>query len=178
MDVFKAIKNRRSIRKWKKGKVPLSLVRKLVDAGRWAPSSCNRQSLKFAVVTNKELRVKIGRMLSGGRDFASKAPVFILVFADIRPYNIPTEVFAPFQDGAAAIQNILLAAHAIGLGACWLFFTSPSLKSRDDINLRKSLKMSPYYEEVGLVALGYPDEDPSPPSRKKMDKIVRFNRLE
>ena len=177
MDVFDAIRGRRSVRKWKTDKVPLTLLKKLVDAGRWAPSSCNRQPLKFIIVTDRKLIVNIGRMLIGGRDFVSRAPALILVFADIRPYIFPTETFAHLQDGAAAIQNILLVAHSIGLGACWIFLTSLSLTSRDEIDLRKSLEVPQHYDEVGLIALGYPDDTPSPPSRRRMDKIVGVNRF-
>ena len=174
MSVIEVIKRRRSIRLWKHDLVPMKIIMQLIDAGRWAPSSCNRQTWKFIVITDNNLRRFVGNIPSGARPFFSKAPTLILVLIDMRAYRLPIEKYAPAQDAAAAIQNMLLAAHSLGLGACWASWTSTRKKEKI---LYELLNIPFYYEPFGLVAVGFPDETPIPPARRDIDEIMVLNRF-
>jgi len=170
-DVLVLVKTRRSIRKWKEKEVPDILIDKLIDAARWAPSSCNRQTCKFLIIHDEEKRKLIGNAVIGGVGFASKAPIHILVLVDVRPYHLPVERHLPFLDAAAAIENMLLMAHSLGLGACWLNWT---VSRKNEEKIRRINSIPEHMMPIALIALGYPDVVPKPPARKKIKDFTEF----
>ncbi len=165
MDVLEAIKTRRSIRKFKKAPVPEELVEKVLEAGRWAPSSKNRQPWKFIVLKSSEVRKALSEFLPYGW-FLADAPLGIAVIVD------PKESSRSVEDGAIASENILLAAHGLGLGACWIGSYGIPLEGK----ARELLGVPEGQRLLSVIALGYPDEKPAPTSRKSLNEIVFSNK--
>jgi len=150
LDVLEAIKTRRSIRRFKEEKIPPHVLREVLEAGRWAPSSKNSQPWRFIVIADEDLKRRVANATTAGK-FLAKAPLGIAVAVDTRATRHPAE------DGAAATMNILLAAHALGLGACWI----GSYGSSYEEEAKKLLDIPEGWALVSIIALGYPDERPT-----------------
>lgn len=165
MEALKAIKTRRSIRKYKKVSVPDDLVERILDAARWAPSSKNAQPWKFIVLKDAEVRRRLSELLPYGK-FLADAPSGIAVIVD------PNVSSRPVEDGAAATENILLAAHALGLGACWIgsYGIANEGKAKDVLGVPSEQRL------LSVIALGYADEAPYPRSRKSLAEITFVNK--
>jgi nitroreductase len=154
MNVYEIALKRRSIRRFKKKAVPFSILKKLVDAARLAPSAANLQPCEFVVVDNKETAGKIfphlkwaGYIRPRGNPPAGKEPaVYIIVII-----NEKKKPMCPEADAAAAVENILLVAEDEGLGSCWI-------GAIDKAGVKKVLNIPEYCEVKYVVALGYPDE--------------------
>ncbi|MFC1800423.1 nitroreductase family protein [Nanoarchaeota archaeon] len=122
MDTWECIKTRRSIRKYKPVPVPRALVAKVVDAGRFAPSSGNLQNWKFIVVTDEGLKKAIAEACLE-QYWMEKASVHIVMVAEpdkAKRFYGKRGMLYTTQNIAAATENMLLCAHSIGLGACWV----------------------------------------------------------
>ncbi len=166
MDIFEAIKGRRSIRVYKDRDVPEEVVKKIIDAARWAPSATNRQAWKFIIIKDPDVRSKI--MKETTAYFVGKAPIWILVLYCNRTDNI--EYKDHLLSAAMAIQNMQLAAYSLGLGSCCVNNLPPRYK------LRKILKIPRSYDPISLVCLGYPEVIPQPLKRKgDIDDIICKN---
>jgi len=185
MDLYEAIKDRRSVRKYKPDPVPRETLERVLEMALWAPSGMNRQNWHFVVVAGdkkdnmvnvasksydhiepvlKEVFAKAPPVVEAARKFFQKlggAPV--LVFAYYSPTRERHETSV--QTVAAAIQNLLLAAHAEGLGTCWM--TGP-VHVAEQINESLGIQDK---ELVAVITLGYPDESPPAPKRKP-DRVV------
>jgi nitroreductase len=161
MEVLEAIRTRRSIRRFKKEPVPPELVEKLLEAGRWAPSSADSEPWEFIVVTDPEIKRRISRSFNIGR-FLNEAPLAIAVVVD----RLRTAL--PVQDGTLAAYAILLAAHDLGLGACWI---NPNIPG----GIKKILGISITKKLIAILAIGYPDEAPVH-TRRKLEDFVYFEK--
>ncbi len=175
MEVLELINSRRSVRLWHNQEVSNEVIDKLVDAGRWAPSSSNKQTCKFLVIRSREDIEFLGERLGGGIGFAHAAPVFILVLIDMRRYRLPHERHLAYLDGAAAIENILLVVHSIGLGACWL---SWSVSKSTETKVYELFNIPKYMLPVSVIALGYPRAIPAPPSRKEIKSFLVYDHFQ
>lgn len=117
-ETLQTILTRKSVKKYKDTPVPKPLIEKIVEAGTFAPSGLNRQSPIILAVTNKQVRDELS-LLNAGKDPFKRAdpfygaPCVLVVLAD---KNVPTHVY----DGSLVMENMLLAAHSLGLGACWI----------------------------------------------------------
>jgi nitroreductase len=171
------IRERRSIRHWKSDKIKKDKIDQLIDAARWAPSSCNRQTWHFIVIKDQDIISKITKTIRGGDPFFAKAPLLIMVLIDFRPYSLPEEKYTIYQDAAAAIQNMLLMAHNLGLGACWASYTSDSNIIINERMVRNALGIPDYFKIGGMVAVGRPDEDVCIISRRNIEDIISFNKF-
>ena len=160
MEVFEAIKSRRSIRKYTKDPVPEDLIVKILDAGRWAPSASNRQPWSFIVLKDEEVRRKIAEATTYGK-FLAEAPLGIAVVVD------PQASTHPVEDGAIAAQNMLLAAHALGLGACWI----GSYNSFYEEKIKTILSIPKNKRLLSIISIGFPAESPTR-TRKELRQIV------
>jgi len=171
VELFEAIKGRRSIRRFQEKDVPYELVMKLIDAARWAPSAGNVQPWEFVVVRDPGLKKALARAALN-QMFIAQAPVVIVVCADeIRSgsvYGPRGATLYCIQDTAAATQNMLLAAHALGLGACWV-------GAFNEEEVRRVLGIPPGVRPVAIVPIGYPAESPSPPRRRELGEIIHHD---
>ena len=185
MDLYEAIKERRSVRKFKNTPVSKDLIEKIFEVALWAPSGMNRQNWKFFVLAGerKEELVSISstsfqylepqlqqlyaekpKIIESTRRFFKRlgeAP--IVVCAYFEPAN--REDVTSFQNVAAAIQNLLLVAHAEGLGTCWM--TGPVTVANEISRFLGVQNMT----LVAITPMGYPDETPKVPPRKP-DRVV------
>ena len=162
MEVLEAIKTRRSIRKYRAETVPEDKLEKVLDAGRWAPSAHNSQTWKFIVLRDPGIRDSIAGLLRWGR-FLAQAPMGIAVVVDPRATNHPLE------DGALAAYSMMLAAHSLGLGTCWV---DPS--ASEEI-VKPMLGIGAEEKLICILSIGYADEAPSR-TRKELKDIVFTNR--
>ena len=157
MDVFDAIKNRRSIRTFLDKPVPEELIKKIIEAGQCSPSACNRQAWKFIVIDSLEVKERIIKETTAF--FVRKAPLLILVLYSNRTDNF--EYKDHLLSAAMAVQNMQLAAYSLGLGSCCV--NNLPIKSR----LRSILNIPRYYDPVSLVCVGFPKVVPKPLKRKE-----------
>lgn len=167
MELLEAIRGRRSIRAFKPQDVPDEVVEQLVDAARHAPSAGNLQPWEFIIVRTLEQK----RMLAEAarQAFVEEAPVVIVVCADENRasmgYGIRGKALYCIQDTAAATQNLLLAAYALGLGTCWV-----GAFNEDDT--RKALKLPSGIRPVAMIPVGYPAKTPAARSRRPLSQII------
>lgn len=168
-DIIHLIKDRRSIRFWKKQLVSHEILNGIIEAGTFAPSSFNRMTWKFYVVENNIENIVEGD--SSNRSMIEKAPVRIYIAIDERLYE---EEYAPAMDAALAAQNMLLASHLLGLGACLLY--QCEIINQDMI--REKLKIPEYYGIYCAILLGYPDEYPAVPGRVNIEEVTEFFQIE
>ena len=153
MEVFEAIQRRKSVRTYTKTPVPEEKLGKILEAARLAPSAENIQPWYFIVVTDHEKRKQIAK--SGVfAEFLDEAPVVIVGCGD-RKASPKWYVI----DVAIAMQNMVLAATAEGLGTCWI-------GSFDEGLVKRLLKIPERFEVVALLTVGYP--------RKKLDLTGKF----
>jgi len=147
MELDEAIKNRRSIRKYKPDPVSDELINQIVEAGQWAPSGKDRQLVEFIVVREASARKELSQIFPRG-PFLAQAPVNIVIICD----RFKTRWAV--QDGCIAAQNMLLKIHELGLGSCWL-------GPKDEERARKFLNIKENYEIITCLAVGYPAETPT-----------------
>lgn len=160
MEVLEAIRGRRSIRRYQKKEVPEEIVMQVLEAGRWAPSAHNSQPRRFIVIREEKTRRELAQIAPYG-SFLSEAPVAIAVVIDPSLSNHPVE------DGAAATQNMLLAAHALGLGSCWV----GSYGSSYEEAAKRILGIPRDRRLLSIVSLGYAAESGGS-SRIDLAKLV------
>ncbi len=166
-EIIQAMIDRRSTRKFKSDMPKQEQIDEIINAGLYAASGRGKQSPVIIAVTDKETRDQIAeenRKIGGwneGFDPFYNAPVILIVLA---PREVPTYVY----DGSLVIGNLMLAAHSVGLGSCWIHRTKEEFDSDFGKNLLRSLGIEGDYEGIGHCAVGYSDEEPkSPPSRNE-----------
>jgi nitroreductase len=166
MDTIEAIFTRRSIRRYKPQAVPENLVRELLEAAMFAPSANNFQPWQFVVIDDRGLLDKIPSVHPYSQ-MLKEAPMAILVCGDTRKQELEGYLAV---DCAAATQNILLAAHAEGLGAVWLGVFPREERMR---GLHRLLALPDYIVPITLIGVGYPNESKPRPERYDGSKIHR-----
>lgn len=188
MDLFKAIKDRRSCRNFLTDPVAGETIEQLLDAAAWAPSPLNTQPWQFIVITSSNKKEQIFSEAERCRswaieesgwkwlnnykaDFLKKAPVIIAVIGD--PKKTGVDMFQ--EEGrvgyqlacAAAIQNMLLAAHALGLEGLWFTFFGKD-------QMRKILDIPENKTPVSLVCFGKPDRALAETPRKDVKEKTQY----
>ncbi|MFH1789026.1 MAG: nitroreductase [Candidatus Altiarchaeota archaeon] len=163
MDVLGAIKSRRSVREFTEEPVAREIVEAVLDAGRWAPSGLNNQPWKFKVVSDEKLKEKLSSCTKYSR-IIKAAPVCIAVFLDKgESYDRIKDV----QAIGACIENMLLAAHAMGLGAVWL---GEILHQKE--KAKEILSAPGSCELMAVLALGRAAGDAGEGLRKSVKDVV------
>ncbi len=147
--------SRRSVRKFKSDMLPKEAIDEIITAGTYAASGRNFQSPIIIAVTNKEIRDKISKInaeIMGKEDFDPfyNAPVILMVLAD---KNVPTHIY----DGSLVMGNLMLAAHELGIGSCWIHRAKEFFEREEGKEILKSLGIDGEYEGIGNCALGYVD---------------------
>jgi nitroreductase len=166
MDFFEAVEKRRSVRKYKPDPVPEKDLGQIVRAGIEAPSGCNMQLRQYVIVDDPETMAKIrplSRALSG-------APAAIAILVEPKETD-----YGSFwmQDASAAMENMLLAATALGYASCWI---EGALRRCED-QLRDILQVPDSLRVWSLLPVGRADENPSRPEKSKYDDVVHRNRF-
>ena len=164
MDTLKAIFSRRSVRHFIEKDVPDSIVQTLLRAGMQAPSARNEQPWHFVVMDDRRLLHAIPTFHPHAK-MLLEAALAILVCSD---RDLETKSASWLQDCSAATQNILLAAHALDLGAVWLGIFPDADRVAGMQNL---LDLPKTIRPVALVALGYPAVTPEPQDRYRPERV-------
>ncbi len=196
LNLIDIIKERRSVKEYKANDVSKEVLLRIFEAGRWAPSAHNAQPWHFLVIKDSATKHRLaGAMAKRWNNDLSKngilkqqrknlveasvklfenAPVIIIACStmenmDEYPDNQrkKIECVMAVQSVAAAIENVLLAAHGEGLGSCW--FCAP-LFCADAV--RKTLKIPKHIDPQALITLGYPTNKPNPTPRKPLEDIL------
>ncbi|MEM3526247.1 MAG: nitroreductase family protein [Candidatus Jordarchaeaceae archaeon] len=172
MDVFEAINKRRSTRRYKSENVSDEQVKKLLEAAIMAPSGGNMQPWDFIVVRDEQQKKALARAALG-QMFIATAPVVIVVCANkprtARRYGDRGVTLYSIQDTAAATENILLAATAMGLAGCWV-------GAFDDDAVSKVLGLPNYVRPVVILPIGVPDEFPRMPPRIPLNDVTHYDK--
>jgi F420 biosynthesis protein FbiB-like protein len=198
MDFHSVVVNRRSIRRYRNVPINQERLEEIIQAGTWAPSAHNRQPWRFVVIQSKatkgllaktmaaafrrdlerdgRLAVEVkNRIVSSVERFRS-APLLLLACLTMKPLDVypdavrqQAEYVMGVQSVAAAIQNILLAAHAEGLGTCWhcapLFCPS---------EVRRVLKLPDELQPQALITVGIAAESPMPAPRQPLRQVILY----
>jgi nitroreductase len=170
VDIFDIFKLRRSIRSFTSEDISEEQIEKIIDAARWAPSAGNIQPWEFIVIRRPEIKREIAKAALN-QIFIEEAPVVIVVCADevksSRVYGSRGANLYCIQDTAAAIENMLLAICALGLGACWV-----GAFNEDDV--RRTLRIPRGLRPVAIIPVGHPAEKPAPPRRRALKEIIHY----
>lgn len=158
--------NRRSIRIYNGQAIPDELVKDLLEAAMAAPSAVRKDPWRFLVIRNKDTFQKIVEFLPNGK-MLLEADLCILICGDIEKAHDRQESYM-IQDLSAATENILLAAHALGLGACWL-----GIHPRKDRiqGIKNLFNLPENIIPVTGISLGWPAENPKPRTRFNPDFV-------
>ena len=166
-EVLKAIKERRSIRKFKPDMPPKEDIEKIIEAGLYAASGHGKQSNIIVAITNKEVRDRLASLnseiLTGdpNKDTFYGGPVVLVSLAD---KSFPTCVY----DSTLVLGNMMLAAHSLGLGSIWIHRAKEEFEQEEWKQLLKDLGADGDYEGVGNLVVGYIDgEVPKAAPRKE-----------
>ena len=164
-EVINNMKTRRSIRKYKPDMIPEDVLNRIIEAGTYAATGMGKQSPIIIAVTNKEIRDKFSKMnaeiMGVDSDPFYGTPVVLIVLADKAR---PTYVY----DGSLVMGNLMLAAHAEGIGSCWIHRAKEEFESAEGKAFLKSLGIEGDYEGIGHCVLGYTDgEEPKAMPRKE-----------
>lgn len=172
MDLMEAIKTRRSIRRFKEVPVPESLLKDALNAARLAPSADNTQPWKFVVVRDEQTKLRLAAACNGQK-FIAQAPVVLVAC------GLPDEAFQTVGgymsshviDVSIAIDHLTLAAHASGLGTCWIAWFKED-KVREVLGIPEDVRV------VALTPIGYPAETPERTPRKCIEELVVYDRYQ
>lgn len=172
MDVFECIRTRRSIRKFKDKQVPWDNIVTIMQAGKYAPSAGNLQNWKFIVVKDDGKRKAISKACLD-QDWMENAPIHIVLVGDPekaeRFYGTRGRRLYTIQAIAASIENMLLTAHSLGLGSCWI-------GAFDEDDIRRLLGLPEEVDVHAVIVIGYADEKPEVPPKFRIEHMVYFEK--
>jgi nitroreductase len=172
METLECIESRRSVRKYLDLPVEFEKIGNILNAGRLAPSAGNVQDWKFILVTEHDLRKQLAEA-SMQQYWMEGAPVHIVVCSQPaksdRMYGKRGHELYTIQNASAAAQNMLLAAHDQGLGACWVGAFS-------DTMVKRILSISEGAKPLAIITIGYADEEPKHQSKYTVDNITYIER--
>jgi nitroreductase len=197
--LFELMRGRRSVRRFRKDTVPIEMINRIVEIATWAPSAGNRQDWFFSVVTSPDVKRRMAEAVrrrwdsisaaNRGSGFVAEVERYVAHFGDFADAPAVIAISARCVDSiqrhllgddamatagsacsaAMAAQNLMLAAHALGLGSCCM---TGALAARGELG--EILELARKYEIICLIAVGWPDESPAPPARKPLTEVARF----
>lgn len=171
MDIFQVIKDRRSIRKYTDRPVEQEKIEQVLEAARLAPSWKNLQCWRFLVLreaAKKEAILGAFPDDNPGKKAIAQAPAVIVICADPDESGVENGIEYYIADTAIAFTHLCLAAHAIGLGTCWMGWY-------DEAVVKNALGIPGGLRVVGITPIGYPDQEPKPRPRKELCDITYFD---
>ena len=170
LNIFGAIKERRSIRAYTDEKVSENDIEHLLEAARWARSAGNSQPCEFVIIRDLEIKRKLSDAAQN-QTFIQKAPVVLVVCADVtrssRGYGGRGKKLYSIQDTAATTENILLTAQELGLATCWV----GAFREKE---VAKAVKAPKNVKPVAIVPVGYPAERPMVPPKRSINEIIHY----
>jgi len=164
--VLSLIKTRRSVRKYKDHPISNGDLKKILEAGRWAPSGANLQPWRFVVIQDKTLIKQIGEFCYFGlikSRHVGEAATVIIICADSRSMGNTWE-----KECMIAGANMTLMATALGIGSCWI-------GAFNELKIRSVINVPDYLRIIALISLGYASHPVSPPPRLPLEEIVHYN---
>ena len=164
-EAIEFIESRRSIRSYRPDMVPDDIIDRIVEAGTYAATGMGKQSPIIITVKDRAMRDRLSKMnaeiMGADIDPFYGAPVVLIVLAD---RSMPTYIY----DGSLVIGNLMLAAHALGIGSCWIHRAKEEFDSPEGKKILADLGIEGDYEGIGHCILGYIDgEYPEPKPRKE-----------
>ncbi len=169
MDIYEALKERRSVRKYTSDPVPEDKLNRLLEAGRLAPSWANKQCWRFIVVKDPEKKENLASAMPkdnpARRAVGETAPLVIVLCADPEASGKQDGKDYYLLDSGLAMQQLMLAANAEGLGTCWVAWF-------DEATVREACAVPPEYRIVAITPVGVPEKQPSPRPRKDLSEIT------
>ena len=170
-EVLKSLLERRSCRSYKPDPIPTEILDQILEAGTYAPTGMGRQSPIMIAVTDRETRDRLSRMnaavMGTDNDPFYGAPVVIVVLAD---RSIRTAVY----DGSLVMGNLMNAAHALGIGSCWIHRAKEEFDSEEGKAILAGLGIQGDYEGIGHCILGYEKDPCRPAAARKENYIYRI----
>jgi len=164
METFEALKNRASVREYRPELIEKSLLEKIVDAGRRAPSARGVEPWEFVAVTDKKLLQKLGELANTGSFIKSSSACIAVFCADTKYY---------LEDGCAATENILIAASALGLGACWVAGDKKPYASE----VSRLLGSGENMRLISLISLGWPAKEARQKKTRPLKEVLHWNKF-
>lgn len=168
-EIIQNMITRRSIKKYKPDRVPREMLDQILKAGTYAACGMGRQSPIIIAVTDKTVRDELSalnaKVMGASGDPFYGAPAVLIVLAD---KSIPTHVY----DGSLVMGNLMNAAHALGLGSCWIHRAKETFELPEGKALLNKLGITGDYEGIGNCIIGYPDEEKDAKPRK--DNYIYF----
>jgi len=170
MEAMQNLLERRSIRRYKETQVPDDLLDQVLEAGLYAPTGMNRQNTVMVAVRDKETRDQMMKMnaavMGSQNDPFYGAPCVIVVLGD-------PDVYPVVENGSLVLGNLMNAAHAVGLGSCWIHRAKQTFETEEGKALLRKWGLKENLVGIGNCILGYPDEDPQ--ARPRLEgRIVKI----
>ena len=167
--VMSCILERRSVRAYTSEEISEDTIMQLLTAANWAPSGNNIQPWRFSVVMNNKKLIKELSSLTIYHKFLETAPCLIAVFLDPKSLDdkVPNFYLKHAQSIGAAIQNMLLAAHQLGLGTCWI---GEILKNEEQV--QKLLGISDDLQLMAVISIGYSSRNNLKSKRRELSKNI------
>lgn len=164
-EALENLKTRRSIRKYLPQQITDEQLIEVLEAGTYAPTGKGQQNPLIVAIQNQELIKELSKInaavMNGHNDPFYGAPTIIVVFGNSENSNC-------VKDASCVLSNLLNAAHAVGLGSCWINRAKETFESELGLQLKKEWDIPTYYEGVGICILGYVDGQlPEPKPRKE-----------
>ncbi len=157
-DIIKNMLTRRSCKGFKPDMPPGEIIDQIIEAGLYAPSGMNRQESIIIAVTDKAIRDKLSK-LNSKYDFAHRPDPFYnapVVLAVLASKNVPTAVY----DGSLVMENLMLAAHSLGVGSCWIHRAKEVFEDPEGREILERIGIDPdEYVGVGNCVIGWPDKE-------------------
>lgn len=157
-DVFDCMRESRSVRHFTQQEILEPTLTRILEAGCWAPSAGNLQPWYFYVVKNQEVKQKVAKACFGENQ-VEESPISIVILADParsnEKYGERGAQLYCLQDTAVAAENMILAAHGLGLATCWI-------GAFDEVQVQKAVEAPPRLRAVAIICLGYSNEVHTP----------------
>ncbi|MCX8204362.1 MAG: nitroreductase family protein [Candidatus Nezhaarchaeota archaeon] len=173
MDVVEAIKTRRSIRSYFTSMISDSELEALLELASWAPSAGNLQPWEFVIVRDEKIKERLAAEALH-QWWITEAPVVVVACANERRsssiYGVRGRSLYCICDVSAAVENLLLAAHASGLGSCWV-------GAFHDEGVARLLKLPSGVRPIAILPIGRPAEHPAPPPRRPLSEVLHFDQF-
>ncbi|MHA1228447.1 MAG: nitroreductase family protein [Candidatus Hodarchaeales archaeon] len=170
MEILELIKKRRSVRSYKSEEIAEKDINTLLEAARWSPSAGSRQPVEIIIVKSQEQKEKLVKNALNQK-FIQEAPVVFVVCSDLdrssSRYGERGKSLYAIQDAAAATQNILLTATALGYGTVWV-------GAFDESGVSETLQLPENVRPLAIVPIGRPEKVSNPPVRRETKEFTHL----